>query len=140
MENAAVILILYVDDIILTGSSTSAIQHVKEGRLSKLFMSDLGAVSVLLGIKINRNRSSGHLQLSQDHYVKSILERFNMSQCNPTTTPADGIIDSSGTPLDSAGIHLYQELVGSFIYLATCNRPDIAFAVMRLSRFMAKPT
>ncbi|CAN0159492.1 unnamed protein product [Discosporangium mesarthrocarpum] len=97
-------------------------------------MSDLGVVSVLLGIKVNRNRSSGYLQLIQDHYIKSILEKFNMSHCNPTTTSADGITDTSGTPLDSAGIHRYQELVGSFIYLATCTRPDIAFAMMRLSR------
>ncbi|CAM9455479.1 unnamed protein product [Discosporangium mesarthrocarpum] len=62
-----------------------------------------------------------------------------MSQCNPTTTPTDGIIDSSGTPLDSAGLNFDQDLVGSFIYLATCTRPDIAFAVMRPSRFVAKP-
>ncbi|CAN0296637.1 unnamed protein product [Discosporangium mesarthrocarpum] len=103
-------------------------------------MSDLGAASVLLGIKINRNRSLGHLQLGQDHYIKSTLVRFNMSQCNLTTTPADGIIDSSGTPLNLGGIHLHQELVGSFIYLVTCTRPDIVFAMMRLLCFMAKQT
>ena len=82
-----IILLLYVDDMLVVGSNMDNINRLKQ-KLSKEFdMKDLGPVKKNLGMQITRNKQKGLLQLSQAEYINRILQRVNMSDAKPVSTP-----------------------------------------------------
>lgn len=98
----------------------------------------LGEADVILGIRIIRE--NGAISLSQSHYIEKVIERFGESNCSPVSTPMDPsikLVPSSGTPISQLE---YASLIGSLMYAMTCTRPDIAFAVGKLSRFTSNPS
>ncbi|GJW71581.1 ribonuclease H-like domain-containing protein [Tanacetum coccineum] len=107
----AYLLLLYVDDIVLTASYKSLLQQII-GSLHKEFaMTDLGSLNYFLGISVTRD-SSG-LFLSQKKYASEILERAHMVNCNPSRTPADTEfkLGADGDPVSDPT--LYRSLAGS---------------------------
>ena len=82
-------------------------------------------------------------QISQEKVVKSIRQRFGMSECNPVYTTGTGpelsVTQPDDNLLNSEAIKLYQAIVGSVVYLGTCRRFDIVYAVSQLTRAMSKP-
>ncbi|KAJ9551570.1 hypothetical protein OSB04_015615 [Centaurea solstitialis] len=130
-------LLLYVDDIILTASSTTFLQHIIGLLSSEFAMTDLGPLSYFLGISVTR--SKGAMFLSQRKYAEDILQRANMSTCKPVTTPVDTkskLSLESGSPIHDPT--LYRRLAGALQYL-TFSRPDIAYAVQQICLFMHAP-
>ena len=86
-DNSYIILLLYVDDMLIVGSSIEEINDLKK-QLSKQFaMKDLGAAKQILGMRIIRDNANGTLKLSQLEYVKKVLSRFNMNEAKPVSTP-----------------------------------------------------
>lgn len=140
-SNEILIIALYVDDLLLIGNSTFMIDKLK-GEFKKRFeMKDLGAVAVMLGIEIKRDRSNRKLYISQREYTDHVLNRFGMSQCRPVTTPMEKASSKPKSelldiPADDVP---YRQAIGSLIYLVTGSRPDIAFAVSKLSQHLDKP-
>eukprot|EP00253_Pinus_taeda_P009032 PITA_09032 len=106
--------------------------------LGKSFeMIDLGYVHYYLGIEVTQHPKS--IFLSQKKYIGDLLKRFGMTECNPLTTPMEqnlNLASIEGKEFEDAT--KYRQLVGSLNYLTT-TRPDIAFVVGILSRFMQKP-
>lgn len=139
--NDILILLVYVDDIILTGSSDMKINKVKDFLRSKFLIKDLGKLKFFLGIEII-NIDKG-ICLTQRKYCLELLHQFGMLACKPVKTPLepntvikeDGI-DNNDMLLDN--ITEYQKLIGKLIYL-TLTRPDISYAVQTLSQYMHKP-
>ena len=131
-------LIVYVDDIIIIGNSSSQISHLVTN-LSKVFeLKDLGALSYFLGIQIMPSRFG--LTLCQSKYASDVLHRFNMENSKPTKTPCCPNVCL--TPFDGsilADPFEYRSMVGALQYL-TFTRPDLAFSVHQLCRFMQHPT
>ena len=128
---------LYVDDLIITGSTTSIINNVKATLQDRFVMTDLGLLHYFLGIEINQ--SSSGITLSQPKYPLDLLAQFRMSDCKAASTPfLSGVkLEAKcSTPLGDAT--LYRQLVGSLIYL-THTRPDIPFVVGMVSLFMQEP-
>ncbi|RDY05566.1 hypothetical protein CR513_10577, partial [Mucuna pruriens] len=80
-------LLLYVDDILITISSKDETEKLKYRLNSKFEMKELGATKKIFGMDINRNRSHGELFLSQQGYIKKVVEKFRMHQSKPITTP-----------------------------------------------------
>ena len=74
-----IILVLYVDDILLSSSDVELLHETKRFLFSKFDMKDLGNASFVLGIQIYKNRSRGILGLSQKSYIDKVLSRFGMS-------------------------------------------------------------
>lgn len=100
-------------------------------------MSDLSPLQHFLGIVVSRDNKGLHL--SQKQYALEILDRANMSNANPCTTPVDTKAKSSahaGTSL--ANPSEYKILVGALQYL-TLTRPDISYAVQQICLFMHDP-
>jgi len=121
------IMLVYVDDIIITGSNsqwvTSCIAHLQ----SQFALKDLGYLHFFLGIEVQASSSDMHL--SQTKYVHNLLVRTNMHKSKPCTTPMT--TSSSLSMHDSPSFedpHLYRSVVGALQY-ATLTRPDISFAV-----------
>ncbi|GJX94196.1 ribonuclease H-like domain-containing protein, partial [Tanacetum coccineum] len=132
----AYLLLLYVDDIVLTASYESLLQHII-GSLHKEFaMTDLGSLNYFLGISVTRD-SSG-LFLSQKKYASEILERAHMVNCNPSRTPVDtkSKLEADADPISDST--LYRSLAGSLQYL-TFTRPDISYAVQQVCVYMHDP-
>jgi hypothetical protein len=135
------IIAVHVDDMTILASS-SALMAEAEAELETMFnIKKLGEIRQLLGMEITRH-SDGSIFLSQTQYITKILERFQMHNSNPVTTPMDSHVKLTKTP-DSENYpeikRVYQNMVGSLMYAAISTRPDISFAVQTLSQFNLNP-
>ena len=141
-----IILLLYVDDMLIVGQNTSKISKLKS-KLSKFFtMKDLGPAKQILGIRIVRDRSLGIIWLSQENYIKKVLERFNMDKAKPVNCPHAGHFKLSSSQCPTSDeekneMHKipYASAVGSLMYAMVCTRSDIAHVVGVISRFLSDP-
>ncbi|KAJ9543763.1 hypothetical protein OSB04_023470 [Centaurea solstitialis] len=133
-----VILCLYVDDMLIIGSDDKMIRSTKDMLKSKFDMKDMGLADVILGIKITRTQNG--LVLSQTHYVDKILEKFNQGDTSIARTPIDTSQHLSKNRGDSVAQVEYSRIIGSLMYLMSCTRPDLAYAVSRLSRYTSNPS
>ncbi|PKU81867.1 Retrovirus-related Pol polyprotein from transposon TNT 1-94 [Dendrobium catenatum] len=132
-----VYLLVYVDDILITGNDDSKISCLVDQMKSAFTMKDLGLANQFLGITID------HIQdkffMSQSQYALSILAQAELHNCNPVANPS-----SSKTPVTHEGDSScfddiqYRQIIGSLQYL-TLTRPDIAFTVNALSQHMHDP-
>ncbi|KAK2968930.1 hypothetical protein RJ640_013461 [Escallonia rubra] len=130
------ILVVYVDDIILTGDDIVEMERLKQCLASEFEIKDLGSLKFFLGMEIARSRKG--IAVSQRKYVLDLLKETGMSGCRPVETPIDPnqkLGDTKGDPINTSQ---YQKLVGKLIYLSH-TRPDIAFAVSLVSQFMHSP-
>jgi hypothetical protein len=101
-------------------------------------MSNLGLLCFYLGIEVRQDAS--RIALHQTHYAKRILELGGMTGCNPAHTPMEKKLKlSRESTAEEVDPTLYRRLIGSLRYLVH-TRPDIAFAVGYMSRFMERPT
>ena len=131
-------LLLYVDDILLVGPS-HGIRTVKNMIMPLYKMRDLGPATLYLGIEINR-LSDGRIKLSQTQYIEKTLERYNMLDCNGVLLPLKKELDSTDEELLSPNEHKeYQSLVGALNWTAVVTRPDLAYTLSRLSKYLSKP-
>jgi Reverse transcriptase (RNA-dependent DNA polymerase). len=131
-----------VDDITLASSSVVEADGFTAEIKAKYTITDNGDVSWLLGCKITRWRTRRAIKIDQERYTIAILEQFGMANCNSVTVPMAGQLTSDMSPKTEAEEREtaklpYKELVGKVMYLATCTRPDIAFTVRELARFMS---
>ncbi|CAN6690958.1 unnamed protein product [Malus baccata var. baccata] len=134
-----IILLLYVDDIILTGSNSPKVQQVIQ-ELSYVFkLKDTGKLTYFLGLQVHY-KNNGNLFVNQSKNIKDLIHKAGMDSCKPATTPCkphQQLLDEEGTVLTDPT--LYRSLVGSLKYL-TFTRPDIAYAVNSACQFMSSPT
>jgi hypothetical protein len=121
---------VYVDDLIVTGAQEKDIEAFKVEMATRFQMSDLGALSYYLGIEVKQG--SGEVTLGQRAYAR----KLGMANCKPTTTPMEERIKlSKQSTTEKVDAARYQSIVGGLRWL-THTRPDIAFAVGYVSRFM----
>ena len=137
--NRFVILLLFVDDVILTGSDDGIEEFVKE--CTKEFKTrDLGSLKLFLGIRLERQEDK--VLLHQRDYIRRILERFNAPTAS-VATPLDPKLPLIEAPesefLGDDDAAEYRAAVGALMYLMVCTRPDLAFTLSRLSKFSSKP-
>lgn len=132
------IIAVYVDDILITGIKVSNIVRFKKQMAQKFEMSDLGKLSYYLGIEVSRE--GDHIVLKQTAYAQKLLEKAGMVDCNPVKYPMEVKVqldkDEKGKYVNST---MFKSLVGGLRYLVH-TRPDIAYAVGIVSRFMERPT
>ena len=127
---------IYVDDLVMSGSSLNCIEMFKSELKRRFNMKDLGQLSFCLGMEIAQDREKGTIKLSQAKYISDVLRRFGMTSCHPSPVPMQpGLQLFSSSVPDTSG-YPYREVVGSLMYLMTSTRPDIAFAVSKLAKFL----
>jgi hypothetical protein len=145
-DGRMIILPLYVDDTLAVYDKQD--EHIwladKAAIASRYAIKDIGDCEWVLNMKLTRDRAARTITLSQEAYIKRVLENFQFSQCKPLSYPcidADLFLPPAGcdeTPLDRKEQTRYQSIVGSLLYAALTTRPDIAFAVNELGRFNAQ--
>jgi hypothetical protein len=133
-----VILWLYVDDILILGTSLDVIKETKDFLSNNFEMKDLGEDDVILKIKLLREGNGG-VTLVQSHYVEKVLSRFGYSECEPAPTPYDPSKLLKKNRRISRDQLRYSQIIGSLMYLASATWPDISFVVSKLSRFVSNP-
>jgi hypothetical protein len=133
-----VILCLYVDDILILGTSLDVIKETKDFLSKNFEMKDLGEADVILNIKL-LIEGNGGVTLVQFHYVEKVLSRFGYNECEPSPTPYDPSKLLKKNRRISRDQLRYSQIIGSLMYLASATRPDILFAVSKLSRFVSNP-
>jgi len=137
MDDGEIIIVLvYVDDLLLVGSSMDAINKIKKALRKRFEMKDLGEAKVILGLEISRDKTLGTLKLSQGKYAGQVLEKFGMAECNPIATPLEVGLQLAKSEKSDESLP-YREAVGSLMYLTVGTRPDLAFAVGKLSRYVS---
>nr|GEU88102.1 ribonuclease H-like domain-containing protein [Tanacetum cinerariifolium] len=133
-------LLVYVDDIIITGNNSSEIEKLKAFLNTKFRIKDLGRLKYFLGIEVIDTKNG--LCLSQRKYCLDLLTEFGLLACKPSATPLEQNLSMTNEPTVSDlvldNVTEYQKLIGKLIYL-THTRPDISYSVHCLSQFMHKP-
>ncbi|OIT19037.1 retrovirus-related pol polyprotein from transposon tnt 1-94, partial [Nicotiana attenuata] len=137
-QDTILFLLVYVDDIVLTGNNLQAIKKFK-GALSNHFsLKDLGPLHFFFGIEVVPHPDG--LFLSWTKYIMDALQKFSMQECHGVFTP---ISSTSSLRLNdgfsSTDASQYRSAIGKLQYLAF-TRPDICFAVNKLSQFMHQPS
>jgi hypothetical protein len=129
---------VYVDDLVITGTKDAKVAVFKEEMKATFQMSDLGLLFFYLGIEVHQGNSG--ITLRQTAYAKCVVELAGLTDCNPALTLMEERLklsrDSTTEEVDATQ---YQRLVRSLCYL-THTRPDLAFSVGYVSRFMQRPT
>ena len=144
--SVCILLPIHVDDLLLASNSRSALQSIKSELASHFKLHDLRPTTSILGMKLDCDRQARTISLSQPGYIESILQDFQMADCNPSLMPMEESLhlSSSMSPgtveerLAMKGIP-YQELVGKLLYLAVVTHLDISYAVGVLCRFVENP-
>jgi hypothetical protein len=133
-------MLIYVDDIIIIGSSSSVVSHLIAQLRDDFAVKDLGSLSYFLGIQVCH--TSKGLLLSQQKYITDLLTRTNMIHSKGVPTPMlpkEKLSLHDGTPLSPEDATRYRSVVGSLQYLSH-TRPDISFSMNRVCQFLSKPT
>ncbi|XP_050672421.1 copia protein isoform X2 [Leptidea sinapis] len=104
-------------------------------KLQKVFeLRDMGSLHHCLGIQFSH--VGGEITLSQENYIENLINKFNMAECKPVSTPMEtGLKLEKGNGLTEMENIPYQMLIGSLMYLAVATRPEIMFAVSYLSQY-----
>ncbi|KAJ0735667.1 putative RNA-directed DNA polymerase [Helianthus annuus] len=135
-----IVLLVYVDDIVITGNSDVEISRIKS-LLSKSFqIKDLGVLKYFLGLEVIYDKSG--ICLNQRKYCLDLLAEFGYLGCKPVGTPIElshvinkDLEDKQEVLVEITG---YQKLIGKLIYLSL-TRPDICYVVQFLSQYMHRP-
>ncbi|CAI7932274.1 unnamed protein product [Closterium sp. NIES-54] len=132
-------ILVYVDDLVFATADTAGLAHVKSELQKRHTCTDLGELRSYLGLQITRDRAQRTITLTQPHMVQQVLQRFDFTYPSPQATPLSSRHSLSALPSDESvePSGPYPELVGCLMYLMTCTRPDLAYPLSILARYVA---
>ncbi|CAI7858634.1 unnamed protein product [Closterium sp. NIES-54] len=131
--------LVYVDDLVFATADTEALAHVKSELQKRHTCTDLGELTSYLGLRITQDRAQRTITLTQSHMVQQVLQRFGFTYSSPQSTPLPTGHSLSAPPSDESvePSGPYPELVGCPMYLMTCTRPELAYPLSLLARYVA---
>lgn len=131
--------LIYVDDLIITGSNVKEIDNLKVEMMKNFKMKDLGLISYYLGISVNQNLLENTVTLSQSNYLENVLKRFDMYECKNVSTPMDNnfnyddLLKEKSESLEIE--NKCRKLIGCIMYAMLGSRPDLCNSISILSRY-----
>uniref|UniRef100_A0A251UMJ3 Putative ribonuclease H-like domain-containing protein n=1 Tax=Helianthus annuus TaxID=4232 RepID=A0A251UMJ3_HELAN len=136
-DSCIMYLLVYVDDLILTGNHQPTIQSFISTLHNEFAIKDLGKLNYFLGLEVTYTKNGLFLNQSKD--ALDILTRAKMLDAKPAPTPLSTNVSFVSTGDKFSDTTLYRSIVGALQYL-TITRPDIAYAVNQVSQFLHAPT
>eukprot|EP00873_Tetraselmis_striata_P010327 jgi/Tetstr1/430591/TSEL_020388.t1 len=133
------ILVVYVDDMIFAFKDAVWAADFKTALGARFDIKDLGVCAWALGMAVEQDWDNATLKVHQAKYIDDMVHKFNLADAYAVSTPAEVGADVPGSNKALAAEMPYQALVGSLLYAMVATRPDIAEAVSKLCRVMAKP-
>ncbi|CAI7733668.1 unnamed protein product [Closterium sp. NIES-54] len=132
-------ILVYVDNLVFATTDTAGLAHVKSELQKRHTCTDLGELRSYLGLQITQDRAQRTITLTQSHMVQQVLQRFDFTYSSPQATPLSTRHSLSALPSDESvePSGPYPELVGCLTYLMTCTRPDLAYPLSILARYVA---
>ncbi|CAI7895221.1 unnamed protein product [Closterium sp. NIES-54] len=132
-------ILVYVDDLVFATADTAGLAYMKSELLKRHTCTDLGELRSYLGLQITRDRAQRTITLTQSHMVQQVRQRFGFTYSSPQATPLPTRYSLSALPSDESveSSGPYPELVGCLMYLMTCTRPDLAYPLSILARYVA---
>ncbi|CAI7881629.1 unnamed protein product [Closterium sp. NIES-54] len=132
-------ILVYIDDLVFATADTEALAHMKSELQKRHTCTDLGELTSYLGLRITQDRAQRTITLTQSHMVQQVLQRFGFTYSSPQSTPLSTGHSLSAPPSDESiePSGPYPELVGCLMYLMTCTRPDLAYPLSLLARYVA---
>jgi hypothetical protein len=139
-EKGVIIHAQYADDFLHFVSNKDLYVEFRN-QFQKRFDLKSGPADIYLGNKITSNLEQQKVHIDQSAYVEDLLDRFGMKECATVSTPITARLSTTeaGPKLDQSSHAQFRNCIGSLLYLACWTRPDIAFAVSELSRFVSSP-
>ncbi|GJZ46161.1 zinc finger, CCHC-type containing protein [Tanacetum coccineum] len=134
-NDKGVIICLYVDDMLIFGIDQVKVDLTKEFLSSRFSIKDMGDADVIIGIRI-KHESNG-IAISQSYYIEKVLKKFNYFNCSSVSTPMDKsekLMPNNGQAVSQLE---YSRVIGCLMYAMTYTRPDIDFAVGKLSSWIS---
>ncbi|KAH9678735.1 hypothetical protein KPL71_025836 [Citrus sinensis] len=139
-------LLLYVDDMLITCKHIADIEKLKNELMAVFEIRDLGPTARILGMQIKRHSHAKTLFLTQSGYLKKVVSRFGMLNLKLVSTPLAAhfkLSKQQELEEDAYIDHIrripYSGTVGSIMYAMVCTRPDVAYVIGLVSRFMGNP-
>ncbi|CAI7865510.1 unnamed protein product [Closterium sp. NIES-53] len=131
--------LVYVDDLVFATADTKALAHVKSELQKRHTCTDLGELTSYLGLRITWDSAQRTITLTQSYMVQQVLQCFCFTYSSPQSTPLPTGHSLSAPPSDESvePSGPYPELVGCLMYLMTCTRPDLAYPLSLLARYVA---
>lgn len=137
---------LYVEDMIIAAKTSKEIQDVKQALKKAFKMGELGEAKFILEMEINHDRTGKTLIIKQTRYINDVVERFYQQSSKAVENPCESGMKLSKmqAPATVAGrqemcVNPYRSLIRCLLYITTCTRPDFAYVVTPLSRFLEDP-
>jgi hypothetical protein len=141
-DKTGIIITVYVDDLAIVGPNEEVIKEFITLIKTYFDIKNLGPIKDYLGIEVNYDIKNKRMKLHQTKYINKMLNKFKFDNINPSKTP----MDSSAKYEPNAGqaskedIKLFQQFIGSLLFLALATRCDICYATIRLARYASNPS
>lgn len=130
------VILLYVDDLLIFGQRIEDIVKIKRSLCRAYELTDKGEISFFLGMKFERDRERGTLFIHQRVLAMEIVSLMGQEDCKSQPTPL-----AAGTSLVKSQVRqsnkTFHSIIGKLLYLVVGTRPDLAYAISHLSRFLA---
>jgi len=142
-DRCEILILGYVDDLVVSGKSEKEVDKVMK-EIGKIWtITGLGDINTILGLKVERNRAQRTIWITQPAYIDKLLEKFPKYQSHRTRITPMATEQRPNSKLDTIDgptpLTRYQAIIGSLQWLATCTRPNIAFATSFLARSVSDP-
>ena len=139
-KNKTIVIVVYVDDVLFFGKNKKDIDTLKKRFMKIWECRDLGDSQEFLRMRIKRHK--GCILVDQCDYLKKVLQRFNLQNAKAVPTPLpEGYHPMPNKNQSTPDLRSqYQQVIGSLLYIMLGTRPDIAYAVTKLSQYAANPS
>ena len=141
------IIAVATDDLTIIAESVESAQLIKTQLNEHFKLVDLGEIKWLLGVHITRDYKNRTISLRQQMYIDDIVERFELEDACPISTPMEPGVDlTPGTPhispikLTAQERSQYREMIGALLYCSGVTRADVAYVISTLSHYLEEPS
>lgn len=136
--NLVTVILVYVDDMILTGNDEEFMESVKLELMKKFEIKEEGEPQRFLGLEVERDKTQKIITLNQTKYIENVTKRF-LKNVKKTATPMETNLKLVYNKSEKKSLP-FRELIGALSYISHGTRPDVMFSVNYLSRFQSSPT